>query len=124
MGTVITDITDLEHPGVRGLKLKVEGPVLRIRQFVVDIVTAKQERTVKIAGRPASRVTASRLLEVRQVGEEGCCRGRRGRWQSRAEWLGGRRALRDGDRLNERRSERDAEWAIKSGSCARRQIAE
>ena len=124
MGAVIADITDLEHPGVGGLKLKVECPVLRIRQFVIDIVTAKQERTIKIAGRPASRITASRLLEVRQVGEEGCSRGWRRRWQSRAERLRERRVLRDGDRLDERRRERDAEWAVKSGPCARRQVAE
>src|ERR1700733_466010 len=115
MGTVIANITDLEHPAVRGLKLKVEGPVLRIRQFVIDILAAIEERTVKIAGRPASRVTASRLREVRQVVEEGCCRGWRRWWQSRAERLRERRVLRDGDRLNEWRSERDAEWAIKSG---------
>ena len=124
MGTVIADVTDLEHPAVGGLKLKVEGPVLRVRQFVIDIVTAKQERAIKIAGRPASRITASSLLEVRQVGEEGCSRGWRRRWQSRAERLRERRALGDGDWLDERRRQRDAEWAVKSGPRARRQVAE
>ena len=68
MGTVIADVTDLEDPGVVQLILQVECPVLRIRQFVIDIVTAKEERTIKIAGRPTSRETASRLLKVRQVG--------------------------------------------------------
>src|ERR1700722_17638717 len=124
MGSVIADISDLEHPAVGGLKLKVEGPVLRVRQFVMDIVTARQERAKKIAGRPASRKTASRLLEVRKVGEECCSRGRRRRWQSRAERLRERRALCDGDRLDEWRRGRGSEWAVKSGPCARRQVAE
>ena len=46
MGAVIADITDLEQPGVGGLKLQVECPVLCVRQFVVDVVTAIQERTI------------------------------------------------------------------------------
>src|SRR5580693_10555396 len=124
MGTVIADITNLEHPGVIGLKLKVEGPVLRIGQFVINIVSAKQEWTIEIAGRPASRVTASSLLEVRQIGLEGCSRGWRRLWQRRAEGLRQCRALRDGNRLDERRREGHAEWAVESGSCARRQVAE
>src|SRR5580692_11827544 len=102
MGTVIADITDLKHPGVVRLILKVECPVLRVWQFVIDIVTAKEERTIKIAGRPASRVTASCLLEVRQIGEECGGGGRRRRWQSRTEWLRKRRALGDRNGLDER----------------------
>src|ERR1700756_4481261 len=124
MGTVIADITGLEDPVVGGLILKVERPVLRIRQFVMDIITAKQERTVKIAGRPASRVAASSLLEVGQVGEEVCPRGWRRWWKSCAEWLRERRALRDGDRLDEWRCESDAEWTVESRPRARRQVAE
>src|SRR5579871_2320889 len=103
MGTVIADITELDHPGVVWLILKVECPVLRIRQLVVDIVTAKEEGTIEIAGQPASRVAASRLLEVGQIGLEGCCRGWRRWWQSGAERLSWGRVLRDGDRLHERR---------------------
>src|SRR5579862_2760281 len=124
MGAVIADVTGLEDPGVVQLILQVKRPVLRIRQFVIDVVTAKQERTIKIAGGPASRVTASSLLQVGQVVAEGCCRGWRGRRQRRAEWLRERCAFRDGDRLNERRRQCDTERAVKAGSRARRKLAE
>src|SRR5579885_886562 len=103
MCSVIADITNLEHPAVRRLILKVERPVLRVGQFVVDIVSAVEEWAIEIAGGPASGETACSLLEVRQIGEE--CGSRCGwRWrQSCAERLIERRALADGDRLDKRR---------------------
>src|SRR5579863_7889071 len=70
MRAVTADITGLDDPAVGGLKLKVERPVLHIRQFVVDIVAAKQKRTKKITRRPASRKTASGLLKVGKGGLE------------------------------------------------------
>src|SRR5579871_2940399 len=120
MRSVIAYITDFEHPAVRGLILKVEGPVLRVGQLVVDVVSAVKEWTIKIAGRPASGETACSLLQVGQIGEEcGSRCGRRG-WQSRAERLVKGRALTDGDRLNKWRREGDAERAVKSRPRTRR----
>src|SRR5579863_2024992 len=103
MSTVIAHVPSLEHPVIRRLVLQVEGPVLCVRQFVVDVITAIEKRTKKIAGGPASRVTASSLLKVRQVCEECCSGSWRRRWQSGAEWLIERGVFRDRDWLHERR---------------------
>ena len=41
---VVAHIADIEQPVVGRLVLEVEGPVLGVRQLVVDIVAAEQER--------------------------------------------------------------------------------
>ncbi len=43
--------------------MKIEGPVLRIGQLVVDVIAAEQERTEQISGREVARFG---LCEVRK----------------------------------------------------------
>ena len=83
MVAMVAYIPGIEQPAAGGLILKIECPVLRVRQFVVDVVTAKQERPIQIAGRPTSGITARGLLEVRQLRQEtggAIGRGRRSAW--------------------------------------------
>ena len=49
MQAVVADIAGAEQPTVGRLVLKIEGPVLRVGQLVVDVVAAKQERSEQIA---------------------------------------------------------------------------
>ncbi len=82
MVAMVADIPGIEQPAVGGLILKIECPVLRVRQFVVDVVAAKQERPKQIAGWPTSGITARGLLEVRQQRQEtGGAIGRGRRWR-------------------------------------------
>ncbi len=50
MLAMIADIGGAEEPAVGGLILKIESPVLRVRELVVDIVTAEQERPEQVSG--------------------------------------------------------------------------
>jgi predicted transcriptional regulator len=64
MRTVVAHVSELEQPVVGQLVLKVEGPVLGVRQFVVDVIAAEQEGAKEVALRPASRITAGGLRKV------------------------------------------------------------
>ena len=55
---------------LESLILEVEGPVLGVRQLVVNVISAIQEGAEQVARRPASRITAGRFGEVGQVGEK------------------------------------------------------
>ena len=65
MQTVVADIPGAEEPTVSWLVLKIESPVLRIGQLVVNIVDAKQERPEWVAGWVITR------LGLRDVWQQG-----------------------------------------------------
>ena len=49
MLAVVADVAGAEQPVVGGLVLQIERPVLRVRQLVVDVIAAEQERTKAVA---------------------------------------------------------------------------
>src|SRR5580658_81740 len=124
MQAVVANIPDFKQQVVGELVLKVECPVLRVREFVVDVVATQQEGAKEVAGRPASRMTAGGLRQVGQQGQETSSGAGRRRRLNSTKRLRETRILLSGDRLNKWRRQRHAEGAVKSGSCAWREVAE
>src|SRR5580658_5707180 len=124
MVAMVAHISEVEQPGAGWLILDIERPVLRVRQFVVDVITAKQERAIEVACRPAPGEAACRLVQVRQQGEKS---GRAIWWRRRGRRAEGRRqgcVLRRRNRLNKRRRQRYPERTIKAVTGTWRKVAE
>src|SRR5580658_2170981 len=110
MLAVVAHIANAEQPAVAGLILKIESPVLRVGELVVDIVAAEHEWAEQI---PGGIITIFSLGDIGQQGlKRGCAARRLGR-KGGSKRIGNSGALGSVDRRNKRRRQGDAKGAVK-----------
>src|ERR1700722_4537586 len=118
---VIANIARAQQPIVRRLVLQIERPVFGVRQLVVDIVAAEQERTEPVSRRIRARFS---LCDVGQQSLK-----RRGAAGGLGRSAGAKRSVQGGpsgceDGLYKGRSQSDAEGPVEARAGGWRELAE